>query len=40
MKVEGGGYYLRAVNDGAHTVSELLKSLDGSSLIPDRHKQI
>ena len=23
MKVKGGGHYLRAVNDGAHTVSKI-----------------
>ena len=27
MKVEGGGHYLRAVNDGARTVCKVLKLL-------------
>ena len=26
MKVEGGGHYLRAVNDGARTVVKIFKS--------------
>ena len=37
MKVEGGGHYLRAVNDGAHTVVYISNHADHPYILYQRY---